>query len=208
MKNLKTKSKTIVITFVLMLTFAATLVTLPLVSARDPPWQTPTWAYMSAAPNPIGVGQQVLRHPLRAQDRRPASQRHGQYKLVRQVRVEGRIAAQMLEQALGCLLRHALGGLAPLSERGEASDGALERTPQKDHRPLSLGWRVYDVHAGIHSVGAQRLECRAFLPDADMLGQVAAGGYASHWGVAFQPDRGSRCGAGGSRSPLRVTLFR
>ena len=60
MKNLKTKSKTIVITFALMLSFAATLVTLPIVSAHDPAWEIPTWAYMSVAPSPVGVGQPVL----------------------------------------------------------------------------------------------------------------------------------------------------
>jgi len=60
MKNLKTKSKTIVITFALMLSFAATLVTLPIVSAHDPAWEIPTWAFMSVAPSPVGVGQPVL----------------------------------------------------------------------------------------------------------------------------------------------------
>jgi len=47
-------------TFFLLLTFAATIATLPTIYAHDPPWQTPTWAYMSAAPNPIGVGQQII----------------------------------------------------------------------------------------------------------------------------------------------------
>ncbi len=60
MKMLKNKTKISAIAFVLMLTFAATIVTFPIVSAHDPPWETPSWAFMSVAPNPIGAGQQVL----------------------------------------------------------------------------------------------------------------------------------------------------
>jgi len=60
MKKLKNKTKISAMTFFLLLTFAATIATLPTIYAHDPPWQTPTWAYMSAAPNPIGVGQQII----------------------------------------------------------------------------------------------------------------------------------------------------
>jgi len=61
MKKLRNKQKLSAITFVLMLTFAATFVALPIVSAHDPPWEVPTWCYLSiAAPNPIGVNQQVV----------------------------------------------------------------------------------------------------------------------------------------------------
>jgi hypothetical protein len=31
-----------------------------MVGAHDPPWTVPTWAYISATNNPIGVGQQVV----------------------------------------------------------------------------------------------------------------------------------------------------
>ena len=61
MKNLKIKSKLSAITFVLMLTFAATFVALPIVSAHDPPWEVPTYCYISvASPNPIGVTQEIV----------------------------------------------------------------------------------------------------------------------------------------------------
>ena len=60
MKIWKNKSKATAIVFVLLLTLTAMFVTLPIVSAHDPPWETPSWAFMSVAPNPIGVGQQVL----------------------------------------------------------------------------------------------------------------------------------------------------
>ena len=52
------KAKMIVstIALVLVLTFAA----LPIVSAHDPPWEVPTYAYLSVAPNPVGVDQTVF----------------------------------------------------------------------------------------------------------------------------------------------------
>jgi hypothetical protein len=60
MKNLKTKTKISAIAFILLLTFAASIATLPTVYAHDPPWTTPTWAYMSIAPKTVGVGQQII----------------------------------------------------------------------------------------------------------------------------------------------------
>jgi len=55
----KTKTLTAYAT-ILVLIFAATLVALPTVSAHDPPWQVPTWAYLSVAPNPVGAHQTVF----------------------------------------------------------------------------------------------------------------------------------------------------
>jgi hypothetical protein len=61
MQNLKNTSKLSVIVFVLMSTLIATFVTLPFVSAHDPAWEVPTYCYISiAAPNPIGVGQDIV----------------------------------------------------------------------------------------------------------------------------------------------------
>lgn len=60
MKILKNKTKISAIAFVLLLTFAATMATLPTIYAHDPPWTTPTWAYMSVAPKTVGVGQQII----------------------------------------------------------------------------------------------------------------------------------------------------
>ena len=54
------KTKTASITLILMLTFSATILALPIVSAHDPAWEVPTWAYISASPNPLGVGQPAL----------------------------------------------------------------------------------------------------------------------------------------------------
>jgi hypothetical protein len=59
MKTIKMKTKISAIAFVLLLTFGA-LATLPTIYAHDPAWEIPTWAYLSAAPNPIGVGQQII----------------------------------------------------------------------------------------------------------------------------------------------------
>ena len=56
----KTKITVITTAFVLMLTFAATLLTLPIVSAHDPPLEITTYAYLAISPNPVGVGQTVI----------------------------------------------------------------------------------------------------------------------------------------------------
>jgi hypothetical protein len=60
MKMLKNKTKISAITFVLTLTISAILIALPTVTAHDPPWTVPTWAYISVTNNPIGVGQQTV----------------------------------------------------------------------------------------------------------------------------------------------------
>jgi len=60
MNNTKKLAKTSTIALILTLTFAATFVALPIVSAHDPPWTVPTYAYMYASPDPIGVGQTAL----------------------------------------------------------------------------------------------------------------------------------------------------
>jgi len=60
MKILKSKTKISALTFVLVLTISAILTAFPTVVAHDPPWTIPTWTYCIVAPNPIGVGQQVL----------------------------------------------------------------------------------------------------------------------------------------------------
>jgi len=60
MKTWKIKSKVTAIAFVLMLSFAATFVALPIVSAHDPPWEVPTWAYAYVTNDIIGVNQQTV----------------------------------------------------------------------------------------------------------------------------------------------------
>jgi hypothetical protein len=60
MQILKDKSKISAIAVVLILSFAATFVALPIVSAHDPPMDIPTWAYISITTDVIGVGQQVV----------------------------------------------------------------------------------------------------------------------------------------------------
>ncbi len=57
MKNLPNRSKISAITFVLLLSFSAIFIALPIVSAHDPPWTVATWAFLSVEPNPVGIGQ-------------------------------------------------------------------------------------------------------------------------------------------------------
>ena len=57
MKILQKKSKIATIALILLLTFSATILAMPIVSAHDPPQEVPTFAYLSVEPNPIGVGQ-------------------------------------------------------------------------------------------------------------------------------------------------------
>ncbi|PVX27787.1 MAG: hypothetical protein CW716_00465 [Candidatus Bathyarchaeum sp.] len=57
MKTWKNKSKLSAIAFVTILTFAATFVTLPIVSAHEPAWEVPNWAYISVTNNPMASTQ-------------------------------------------------------------------------------------------------------------------------------------------------------
>jgi outer membrane protein assembly factor BamB len=57
-KNLvANKTKATTIALVLALTIPAILAALPIVGAHDPPWEVPTWCYISITNDPIGVGQ-------------------------------------------------------------------------------------------------------------------------------------------------------
>jgi hypothetical protein len=53
------KNKTLAIAIALLLTVSigASMVLIPNANAHTPPWNIPTYAYIWAAPNPIGVGQ-------------------------------------------------------------------------------------------------------------------------------------------------------
>ena len=59
MKKLKSKSMTILIAAFLMFSMAASTILIPSANAHSPPWQIPTYAYIVASPNPIGVGQTI-----------------------------------------------------------------------------------------------------------------------------------------------------
>ena len=45
---------------ILLLTLSALMTTIPTATAHDPAWQIPTFAFVQAVPNPIGVGQQAF----------------------------------------------------------------------------------------------------------------------------------------------------
>jgi len=49
----------IAISLLLMFAMAFTLVSVPLVSAHDPPWTIKTYCFVNASPNPVGVGQKI-----------------------------------------------------------------------------------------------------------------------------------------------------
>jgi hypothetical protein len=59
MQIAKNKTATTIAIF-LILAITATLVALPIANAHYPAWTVPTWAYIYAAPNPIGVNQQAM----------------------------------------------------------------------------------------------------------------------------------------------------
>ena len=56
------KNKTSVIAIAILLTISMTtsMLMMPSVSAHQPPWQIPTYAYINASPNPVGIGQNVV----------------------------------------------------------------------------------------------------------------------------------------------------
>jgi outer membrane protein assembly factor BamB len=51
------KTKTSIIALVLTLTISATLLTLPVVNAHDPPWEIPTYIYLALSRDVVGRGQ-------------------------------------------------------------------------------------------------------------------------------------------------------
>ena len=59
----KIKNKTVAISIVILLTIsmAASMILIPTANAHSPPWQIPTYAYVTAGPTPIGVGQTSTR---------------------------------------------------------------------------------------------------------------------------------------------------
>jgi hypothetical protein len=59
MKTLKNKTAAITIAIFLMLSMSASMMLIPNASAHTPAWSIPTYAYIVAAPSPIGVGQAV-----------------------------------------------------------------------------------------------------------------------------------------------------
>ena len=56
----KNYSKIFSITLITILTISSIAAVLPTVLAHDPPWEIPTWAFMSISPDPIGVNQEAL----------------------------------------------------------------------------------------------------------------------------------------------------
>ena len=55
------KHKTVVITIAMILTISTgtSMALIHSANAHTPPWEIPTYAYILAAPNPVGVGQKV-----------------------------------------------------------------------------------------------------------------------------------------------------
>jgi hypothetical protein len=54
------KTKTASIALILLLTFSGIIIALPIVSAHDPPWEIPSYSYITASPDIVGVGQPVI----------------------------------------------------------------------------------------------------------------------------------------------------
>jgi len=59
MKFAKNKTAAIAIAIFLMLSMTASMMLVPNANAHKPAWKIPTFAYINAAPNPVGVGQKV-----------------------------------------------------------------------------------------------------------------------------------------------------
>ncbi len=59
MRNAKNKTTTITIAILLMFSMSASIILMPNANAHTPIWQIPTYAYITAGPSPVGVGQQA-----------------------------------------------------------------------------------------------------------------------------------------------------
>jgi hypothetical protein len=60
MKLLKNRKTLFLIAFALISTIAVSTLLIPTATAHIPKWQVPTFAYINVAPDPVGIGQQVL----------------------------------------------------------------------------------------------------------------------------------------------------
>jgi hypothetical protein len=61
MNTAKNKTRALIALFLMLtVTVTSVFVALPSVNAHTPPWTVPTWCYVGATPDTIGVGQQVL----------------------------------------------------------------------------------------------------------------------------------------------------
>ena len=56
---MKNFNKTATLAILLALSIAVSILMVPTTSAHTPKWNIPTFAYINAAPNPIGVGQKA-----------------------------------------------------------------------------------------------------------------------------------------------------
>ena len=56
----KNKKLYILLTAFLAISTLASITLVPSATAHSPPWQIPTFAYVTASPNPVGLGQQVI----------------------------------------------------------------------------------------------------------------------------------------------------
>ena len=59
MQKIKNRILAISIAILLTISISASIMLTPPTTAHSPPWQIPTYAYVVAAPNPIGVGQEA-----------------------------------------------------------------------------------------------------------------------------------------------------
>ena len=55
----KIKIATTIFSMILILSIAIPVFLIPTATAHSPPWQIPTYAYLVAEPNPVGVGQSI-----------------------------------------------------------------------------------------------------------------------------------------------------
>ena len=60
MKFLKKKTMAILISMLLVLSIAIPVLVFPAANAHTPPWTVPSWTFVIAAPNPVGLGQKTI----------------------------------------------------------------------------------------------------------------------------------------------------
>jgi hypothetical protein len=58
--SIKNNKTLFAIALTALLAISACAAFVPTISAHTPAWTIPTTAYITAAPNPVGIGQQVL----------------------------------------------------------------------------------------------------------------------------------------------------
>ncbi len=90
-----------------------------------------------------------------------------QDELIGEIRIDGAARREKLQQLVHGFVGHALGRLAPLSEREEAGPGVLELRPQEQERSRGIGLEAQSLQLEHRRPSCEPARCLVPLPQPD-----------------------------------------